>query len=87
MLKTPLRKMEKSLAMQTVFLVLNLVCYLVLGLILFPVYAEPWMIYLNVSIEALMFAFWMAASCKNPGVIDRPKEIKFLDLMQLIDPV
>jgi len=50
MLKTPLRKMERSLAMPAVFLTLNLTAYALLVLFLFPLYPNIWMVYISATI-------------------------------------
>jgi len=77
MLKTALRKTEKSMFMPTVFITLNLITYLALGLILFPIFENIKLVYLSVGIEVLMLIFWAAASIKDPGFIRKPKETVF----------
>jgi len=34
-----------------------------------------------------MFLSWLAASFRDPGFIKKPKEIDFVSLIDLIDPV
>ena len=81
MLRTPLRKMDKSWLMPCVFLSLNIASYVLLAFFIFPVYQYEWLIYINAGVELLMFIFWLIASCLNPGFIIRPSEVDFLKLL------
>ena len=87
MLKTPLRKMDKSWLMPIIFLALNLSSYACLALFIFPIYESKWLMYLNVGLESVMFIFWVVAAAMNPGYIVKPPSVDFLKLLQLIDPV
>ena len=87
MLKTPLRKMERSLLMPAIFITFNLTIALIMGLILYPVFAHPFLIWISMGILILSLIYWILASCKNPGVIKKPADVDYLELMSLIDPV
>lgn len=87
MLKTPIRKLDKSWLMPSIFLGLNIITYILLGCVIFPVYQFEWLIYLNILIESTMVLFWLISMFTNPGYITKPKEIDFLNLLQMIDPV
>ena len=81
MIKTPVRKMDKSWLMPLIFLGLNLTCYLLLILFIFPVYEHQWLIYLNVGAELLMFVFWAFCIRMEPGFIRKPIQVDFLKLL------
>jgi hypothetical protein len=78
MLKTPIRKMDKSWLMPSIFLGLNILCYALLVLFIFPIYEHEWLIYLNVSFQFIMLTFWLISSCLDPGFITRPPQVDFL---------
>lgn len=87
MLKTPLKKTERSNTIPFFFLALNLIAYAILSIFIFPVYEFNVLIYVSAGIEILMLVFWFASCCMNPGFIKKPDSVDFLQLMQMIDPV
>lgn len=87
MLKTPLKKVEKSYKMPALFFSLNGSVFLILGLFLFPVWQNRQLIWLNIALGVAAFLMWAITAKTKPGYIKKPKNIEFLKLMQLIDPV
>ena len=87
MLKTPLRKVEKSLKMALYFISLNGFVYIIQTLFLYPVWLHRYFIELDVGLGLLTLLFWFICLMSSPGFIKKPKAIEFLEIMKLIDPV
>ena len=87
MLKTPLRKVEKSLKMAIYFITLNGSVYIIQGLFLYPVWISRYFIEVDVGLGILTLIFWFVCLMSSPGFIKKPKNIEFLEIMKLIDPV
>jgi len=87
MLKTPLRKMEKSKFLPSIFLSLNLVAYSALVLVIFPIVENFILAKISIVVQILVMTFWSLASFKDPGFIKKPTEVDFVELINLIDPV
>ena len=87
MLKTPLRKVEKSLKMALYFISLNGLVYIIQTLFLYPVWLHRYFIELDVGLGLLTLLFWFICLMSSPGFIRKPKNIEFLEIMKLIDPV
>ena len=87
MLKTPLRKVEKSLKMAVYFITLNGSVYLIQTLFLYPVWLSRYFIEVDVGLGVLTLLFWLVCIFSQPGFIRKPKNIEFLEIMKLIDPV
>jgi hypothetical protein len=87
MLKTPLRKVEKSLKMAVYFISLNMFVYLIQTLFLYPVWLHRYFIDMDVGLGVLTLFFWFVCLMSSPGFIIKPKNIEFLEIMKLIDPV
>jgi len=87
MLKTPLKKMGKSLRMPIVFLLLFLAATFALASLLYPIFQNIQQVYASAAAQGLTLFFWLVSAFKNPGFIKKPKQVDFLNLMQLIDPV
>jgi hypothetical protein len=87
MLKTPLRKVEKSLKMALYFISLNGMVYVIQTLFLYPVWLHRYFIELDVGLGILTLLFWWICLMSSPGFIRKPKDIEFLEIMKLIDPV
>jgi len=87
MLKTPLRKVEKSLKMAVYFITLNGSVYIIQTLFLYPVWLNRYFIEVDVGLGVLTLLFWLVCIFSQPGFIRKPKNIEFLEIMKLIDPV
>ena len=81
------RKIDRSRRMVIVFAALTLICQMLLILFLFPVWSSVWYIIFIEVLQIITLTFYLLSSCKNPGYIEKPKNIDFLNLLQLIDPV
>jgi len=87
MLKTPLKKVEKSLKMALYFICLNGSVYFLQTLFLYPVWENRIFVEVNVILGLLTLIFWFICLMSEPGFIKKPKNIEFLEIMKLIDPV
>ena len=87
MLKTPLKKVEKSCKMPFLFFMLNFSVYVLLVLFLYPIGEKRDLVYFDVGLGVASFFMWIFTAFTAPGFIKKPKNIDFLKLMQLIDPV
>ena len=56
-------------------------------LFLFPVWDSFYPIYIIEFLSAGTVIFYLLSKCKDPGYVSKPKNIDFLNLLQLIDPV
>lgn len=87
MLKTPLKKVEKSCKMPFLFFMLNFSVYVLLGLFLYPIWVKEELIEFDIGLGIASFFMWIFTAFTAPGFIVKPKNVDFLKLMQLIDPV
>lgn len=87
MLKTPLRKINKSYSIVFLFVCLNLLVYTPQILFLYPVFFDKNFLYIISAIHLLAIVFWLLSSCMNPGFIKKTEKADFLKLMSYIDPV
>jgi palmitoyltransferase ZDHHC13/17 len=87
MLKSSLKKVEKSLEMPIAFLVFFDSIFAILFLFLFPRWQNTWSIYLIIISGMLTMLFWFITMNTDAGVMRRPKDIDFLKLMQSVDPL
>lgn len=84
MLKTPLRKTEKSLALPVTFLTFFNFVYVILIIVLFPVWTNKdgrYLIYLDLGLGIISIILWLRTQFSDPGFIKKPKEVDFLKLM------
>jgi 4-amino-4-deoxy-L-arabinose transferase-like glycosyltransferase len=81
MLKTPLKKVEKSCRMPFLFFILNFSVYVLLGLFLYPIWIKRELIYFDISLGVLSFFMWIFTAFTAPGFITKPKNVEFLKLM------
>jgi len=84
MLKTPLKKTEKSLALPVTFLSFFNFIYVILIIILFPVWTNKigrYLIYVDLSLGILSIILWLRTQFSDPGFIQKPKNVDFLKLM------
>ena len=86
-LKPPRFKVEKSSATPAAYIVAFAVVNAVLVLFMYPVWREIWLVYTNVGLSLANLLFWIRAVCSNPGYIKRPKDMDFLKLMQMVEPM
>jgi len=90
MLKTPLKKTEKSLALPVTFLSFFNFIYVILIVVLFPVWTNKfgrYLIYLDLTLGILSIILWLRTQFSDPGFIKKPKDVDFLKLMQMVDPI
>ena len=96
MLTPSLSKVEKSLTMPMALLFFYVFTYAVQILFLFPgklfiynclVWKLDEFVYINSGLMVLTLLFWMIAQFSDPGFIDQPKGVDFLELMKLVDLV
>lgn len=87
MLKTPLKKVEKSFKMPLLFFMLNFSVYILLGLFLYPIWYKYDLVFFDIGLGVASFFMWIFTAYTAPGFIVKPKNVDFLKLMQLIDPV
>lgn len=87
MLTPSLSKVEKSLTMPMAFLSFYVITYAVQICILFPVWENAYFVYINSGLMILTIMFWLLAQFSDPGFIDPPKGVDFLELMKLVDLV
>ena len=78
MLKTPLKRTEKSLKMPIAFLVFFDSIYGLALLFLFPIWQDEQRVYLTSFLGFMTIVFWFLTSFSNPGVIMKPREMDFL---------
>ena len=87
---TPMKKMNKSFKLPLIFIFSHVMIYGLLSTFCFQIWvAENHMnlIYSNIAIEVIAVIFWLIASSKDPGFIQKPKDVDFMELMQLVDPI
>ena len=92
MLKTPIKKMDKSCQMPCLYLFFNVFVYAILVVFIFPckylnfsiinhlliVVWKPAEIAICGIIEVIAITFWLRAIYSNPGVIKKPDDLVFL---------
>ena len=78
MLKTPLKRTEKSFSMPIAFLVFFDSIYGLATLFLFPIWKDEWRVYMTNLLGFLTIVFWFRTSFSDPGIILKPREIDFL---------
>mmetsp|Transcript_17079 Transcript_17079/g.26424 ORF Transcript_17079/g.26424 Transcript_17079/m.26424 type:complete len:159 (+) Transcript_17079:180-656(+) len=81
MLRTQMKKTEKSLQMPMAFLLFYDSTFAILMLFLFPVWEEEWQVYLNLMLGMITMTFWFISQFSDPGFIKRPRQVDFLKLM------
>ena len=81
MLKTPLKKVEKSCKMPFLFFMLNFSVYILLVLFLYPIWVKRDLVYFDVGLGAASFFMWIFTAFTAPGFIKKPKNVDFLKLM------
>ena len=69
------------------FITLNGSVYIIQGLFLYPVWISRYFIEVDVGLGILTLIFWFICLMSSPGFIKKPKNIEFLEIMKLIDPV
>ena len=56
--------------------------------VLFPLYVDQnWLIYTQLGLFGLTVIFHIWALCKDPGYLKKPKNVDFLELLKVFDPV
>jgi palmitoyltransferase ZDHHC13/17 len=84
---TPMKKINKSLKLPSVFLFSHVLIYGLLSYFCFPVWKNRNLVISNIVIEGLAIAFWLIAASRDPGFIQKPEEFDFMNLMMLVDPI
>jgi ankyrin repeat protein len=87
MLKTPLKKVDKSFKMALYFISLNVLVYALQAVFLYPVWKKVLFMDINIALGAATLVFWVVCVLSSPGFIKKPRQLEFLKLMQLIDHV
>ena len=82
----PAKRIKPSLKMPLVYLTMHVSVYFCLISAIFP-YAETTKIVVLVSCEIACLIAWVSAMLSEPGYIKKPKNIQFVDTLQMIDPV
>lgn len=67
MLKTPVKKMQKSVYLPIAFIVFNMLVFIPQVLFIFPLYRHIELVYINSAIIALVILFWILVYCSDPG--------------------
>lgn len=44
-------------------------------------------VYINLALGVLSIILWLFTQFSDPGFIQKPKEMDFLKLMQIVDPI
>ena len=73
--------------MPAVYLFAILFIYGVLILFVFPLWKNSLQIWLCIAPGPVSILFWLRTMYADPGAIKRPKHIKFIELLKLIDPI
>jgi len=73
--------------MPIAFLVFFDLIYAILILVLFPVWTSGTLIYSSLASGLVTIVFWFVSQFSDPGFIRKPKQVDFLKLMQLVDPI
>ena len=67
---------------------LMFIVYAIELVVLFPLYEnQEGLIYTQLSLFVLTLIFHAWASCKDPGYLKKPKDVDFLELMKVFDPI
>jgi len=81
-------KVQKNFSTVGLMWFLMLLVYLVLILFLFPVYANrDYQITLCLVLFAFTAFLHLLLLSKNPGYLEKPKSISFLEMLKEFDPV
>ena len=87
MIKTPLKKVTKSL--KTPAIMWFLMCFVLTCelLILFPLYYDQLMlVYVQIGLYVSTMILHLWGACKDPGYIKSPKFVPFMDMLKIFDP-
>ena len=84
---TPMKKITKSCKLPLLFVFSHVLIYGLLSVFCFPMWKNERLIYSNLAIEAIAVLFYLIAQCRDPGFIIKPKNVDFMSLMTLIDPI
>lgn len=87
---TPMKKMNKSCKLPFTFILSHVVIYGLLSVFCFQIWEDQEninLIYSNLIIESIAVIAYLVATCKNPGFIEKPKDVDFMQLMCLVDPI
>lgn len=88
MLKTPLKLVTRSYRTPALMWFLMLLVYKIELMYLFPLYYDRLaLIYTQLVLFGLTLFFHMLSLCKDPGYLKRPKDIDFMEMMKVFDPV
>jgi len=78
---SPMKKMNKSIKLPLIFILSHVMIYGLLSTFCFKVWVDEHneiLIYSNIAIEAVAVLFWLIASIKDPGFIQKPKDVDFM---------
>ena len=85
--ETQLKKQNKSWVHMIIYFAAHLFFYGILVLFQFPLYQNEVIIYFIIGILVLQNIFYLICAFKDAGKIKPSESIKFLELLQLIDPL
>ena len=87
MIKTPLKKVNKTY--QTVFMMwgLMLSVYSALTVFVFPLYNDTALLIYLISLFVATFFAHMCAMCRDPGYLEPPTNVEFMAMLEHFDPV
>ena len=78
MLKSSLKKSEKSMEMPFSFMILFDGVFAILFLLLFPRWENAWSVYFITFFGVTTMIFWFISQFMDPGYIKKPKSVDFL---------
>ena len=87
MLRTPIKRVQKSIQMPLLFLTLNLIVWILLLGFSIPFWENLKQVYICGATELVLLVFWVRSSVMDPGFIKKESSCGLLDLMKLVDPV
>ena len=86
MLRNPLRKVERSWNLPITFILMHVIAYLICVPFVFPFW-KPVEFITCLSLFGVSFLLWVRVLLIDPGFIKKPKDIDFIEVLQLIDPI
>jgi len=78
MLKTSLKKTEKSMEMPIAFMIFFDTIFGILMLFLFPRWRNSWSVYMICISGLITMVFWFKTQFSDPGFMKKPKDVDFL---------
>ena len=73
--------------MPLLFLALNVFAYSLLLFCIFPLWQELGQVWACIILEIISMVFWVRCLIIDGGIVQKPKNVSFLELLKLIDPI